>query len=78
MNSDYNHIFSGNFIIASRIIAELKLSGINPIVKDESESGRLAGFASPMQGDLEIYVQLTEADKAKNLVQKILAAIDSQ
>ncbi|SHI44960.1 hypothetical protein SAMN04487911_102101 [Arenibacter nanhaiticus] len=60
MDNNYIKIFSGNFLISNRIKAELMEIVITPVIKDESESGRLAGFVSPMQGDLEIYVQLSE------------------
>jgi hypothetical protein len=78
MDNDYIKIFSGNFLISGRIKAELMEIGITPVVKDESESGRLAGFPSAMQGDQEIYVQSEEADKAKSVVDRITATIDSE
>ncbi len=49
-----------------------------PVVRDESESGRLAGFASPMQGVQEIYVQPTEVDKAKPIVDQLLASFNAE
>ncbi|MCM4168837.1 hypothetical protein KCTC52924_02532 [Arenibacter antarcticus] len=78
MVKDYIKIFSGNLIIAGRIKEELRLIGIMPVVRDESESGRLAGFASPMQGVQEIYVQPTEVDKAKPIVDQLLASFNAE
>lgn len=78
MHKDFIKIFSGNFLVAGRITEELMDIGIKAIVKDESESGRLAGFPTSMQGIQEIYVQIEEADKAKSLVNKITATIDSK
>ncbi len=72
MNSNYTKIFSGNFILSQTIVNQLKEIGIVPVVKDESESGRLAGFGSPMQGDQEIYVNADEVEKAQSIVQKVL------
>lgn len=78
MEKEYVKIFSGNAILAGWIIEDLKKMGITPVVKDESESGRLAGFASPMQGDQEIYVQSGEAKKAKSMVDQIQGVIDPE
>ncbi|GGW33334.1 DUF2007 domain-containing protein [Arenibacter certesii] len=78
MDSDYIKIFSGNFLISNRIKAELMDIGITPVIKDETESGRLAGFPSAMQGVQEIYVQSEEADKAKSVVDRVTAITDSE
>tara|TARA_R110000868_G_scaffold21614_18_gene89672 strand:- start:10117 stop:10344 length:228 start_codon:yes stop_codon:yes gene_type:complete len=72
MNSDYTKIFSGNFIVSQAIVNQLKEIGIVPVVKDES--GRLAGFGSPMQGDQEIYVNAYEMVKAQTIAQKVIGA----
>ena len=74
MNSNYTKIFSGNFIVSQAIVNQLKEIGIVPVVKDESESGRLAGFGSPMQGDQEIYVNADELVKAQTIAQKVIGA----
>ena len=74
MNSNYTKIFSGNFIVSQAIVNQLKEIGIVPVIKDESESGRLAGFGSPMQGDQEIFVNADEMVKAKLIVEQVLEA----
>ncbi|MCM4169942.1 hypothetical protein DHD32_00505 [Arenibacter sp. TNZ] len=74
MNSNYTKIFSGNFIVSQTIVNQLREIGIIPVIKDESESGRLAGFGSPMQGDQEIYVNIDELEKAQGIVQKVIGA----
>lgn len=57
---NYTKVYAGNFVIAQRIISELQAIGINPIVKDETESGRLAGFGASISGFQEIYVSNEE------------------
>ena len=74
MDSNYAKIFSGNFILSQTIINQLREIGIEPVIKDESESGRLAGFGSPMQGDQEIFVNAEELAKAQSIVQKVIGA----
>lgn len=75
MEGDYTKIYSGNYMASARIIEELEQTGIVPIVKDESESARMAGFPSPMQEIQEIYVQNAESGKAKIIIDRILAEI---
>jgi hypothetical protein len=71
--SDYVKIFTGNFILIQRISAELNASGIIPIIKDETESGRLAGFGASIQGLQEIYVHEDELSRAVEIVESINA-----
>ncbi len=73
MSSDYTKIHTGNTFITQRIVSELQEMGIEPVVKDESESARLAGFAANIDGDREIHVNNDEADKALAVVKRILA-----
>ncbi len=72
MNSKYTRIFSGSFILAQTIENQLKEIGIIPVIKDDSESGRLAGFGSAIQGNQEIYVHADELATAQSVVQKVI------
>jgi len=68
---DYIKVFSGSFIIAQLVLDRLKSAGINAIIKDESESGRLAGFGSAIQGFQELYVSKDELDFAVPIVEEV-------
>lgn len=70
MKSNYEKIFTGNKLEAQKIVNKLHEIGIEPIVKDEAESARLAGFASLMLGEVEIYVNNDEVEKAMTLLNK--------
>ena len=72
MISNYIKIFSGDALIAKRITLGLRELDIEAIVKDESESARLAGFASSMLGTTEIYVHPDELEKATSLIDSLL------
>lgn len=72
-NSNYIKIFTGNFITVQRIVSELENMKITAVVKDESESGRLAGFAPSIPGQQELYVHKDELDKAVEIVESINA-----
>ncbi len=72
---DYVKIFSGSFIIVQLVFDRLKGAGINAIIKDESESGRLAGFGSAIQGFQELYVSKDEVDFAIPIVEEVNAEL---
>lgn len=72
METDYIKIFSGSALLGKRIELELKEKGIIPVVKNEGESARLAGFASSMLNNVDIYVNNTEFKIAQEIVTKIV------
>jgi len=76
-NSNYTKIFSGDFIIVKRIVFDLEQQNISVIIKDETESGRLAGFGAAIQGLQEIYVHNDELEKAKSIIESLNLEIDS-
>lgn len=71
--SNYIRIFSGNFIEVQRIFHELEKLNICAVIKDESESGRLAGFGASIQGQQEIHVHKDELDKAVLVIEGFIA-----
>ncbi len=76
METHYSKIYSGNFIIVQRMASLLEAIGISPVIKDESESGRLAGFGSSAQGLQDLFVHNDELDKATPIIKNALAEID--
>lgn len=76
-DANYIKIFTGSFIIVQLISEKLNAIGINPVVKDETESGRLAGFGASIQGLQEIYVHEDELDKAVEVVESVTAEFQS-
>ena len=77
-DSNYIKIFTGDFIIVQRIINELKTANINAIVKDNTESARLAGFGGGiLPGFQEVFVNKDELDKAVPIVENITSELQS-
>ncbi len=71
-NSNFIKIYTGNFIIVQRIINELKKININAIVKDQTESARLAGFGGGIiPGFQEVFVNNDELDEAVEIIERI-------
>ena len=71
MGSDYLCVFYGNHIDTLNIIDSLKKINITPIVKNESESARFAGFGI-IDFQKKIFVHKDEYTKAEKLIKSIL------
>jgi len=67
----YVKIYAGSFIIVQLISKNLEDCGITAVIKDETESARLAGFGPTTYGHQEVFVHESEEEKAI----KILAHI---
>ncbi len=78
MESHYQRIYTGSFVIVNLIVDQLKDSNISPVIKDESESGRLAGFGASIQFQQQVYVHEDELDTAVKVVQRVLAEMEAQ
>ncbi len=77
MESHYIKIYTGNFIIVQLITTKLEDIGISAVIKDESESGRLAGFGSSIQGQQEVYVHENELEKAIPIIESARAEMEA-
>ena len=75
--TEYTKVYYGNFILVTRVKDELEHEGIVPIVKDEGESQRLAGYASMNQGFQEVYVHNDELEKAMIIVNRVTAEMEA-
>ncbi len=71
MQTDYICVFSGNHLDTLNVIEYLNKINIHPIVKNESESARLAGFGI-INENKNIYVHRDEYNKAEELIKSVL------
>jgi len=69
--NDFILIFEGSLVNASRIIHELKNSNIHPVVKNQSESSRLAGFGNITEKHTSIYVHIDEIANSKQIINNL-------
>ncbi|WAC02107.1 DUF2007 domain-containing protein [Lacinutrix neustonica] len=76
-HSDYIKIYTGNTILVQLIEQRLQDIGINPIIKDETESGRLAGFGASLPGMPEIYVHENELEQAVKIVETVRSEMET-
>lgn len=77
METHYKKIYTGPMVNAKLIESKLKEINITPIIKDESESGRLAGFAPPVFGQARVFVHEDEFVKAEALLKEELGEIEN-
>jgi len=73
--SEYTKIYTGSFVIAKLIISRLEEIGISPVIKDEAESGRLAGFGPSIPGIQELYVRKEELGQAVPIVEEVRSSM---
>lgn len=76
--TEYTKVFEGNFIIVQLAMDRLHSAGIQAILKDESESGRLAGFGSSIQGYQELFVNNDELDQARPIISAVKEELESR
>lgn len=75
--TDYIKIFEGNFIIVQLLKTRLEDIGINPIIKDENESGRLGGFVHDIPRVPQVFVHESEVKKAIPIVDALKTETES-
>ena len=76
-DSEYIKIYTGGTIIVQIIKQRLEAEGVNPIIKDETESGRLAGFGATLIGQPEVYVHESETAVAVRIVETVRSEMEA-
>jgi hypothetical protein len=70
MSRTYKRLFYGTAIDVAKLCGVLDTVGIVPVVKDQAESARLAGFGT-LYTDQEVWVHPVEFEKAREIVLEI-------
>ncbi|MDG3582137.1 MULTISPECIES: putative signal transducing protein [Galbibacter] len=70
-NQDYIRIYTGSSIQAGLLEERLKAATINPVIKNETESGRLAGFGPSVVDQVQVFVHKDEHAKAMQIFQEV-------
>ena len=69
----YLHLFSGSSIDVLALRNALAVENITPVVKDEAESARLAGFGQTAPMMQRVFVHEDEYNKAKAVLKQLSA-----
>ena len=70
MNKDEKttRIYTGSAIEAQPLINSLNELDINPIIRDDHQSGILSGFAAGVPGQVRMYIRNEEITLAKDVL----------
>ena len=71
LSNSFTHLFTGSSIDVILIVASLEEININPLVKDDGESARLAGFAIPAPPVQRVFVHTDEYKKAVSIIETL-------
>ncbi len=63
-------IFTGSAIEAQPLINALNEIDINPIIRDDHQSGILSGFAAGVPGQIRVYIRNEELTIAQPILDK--------
>lgn len=69
---DYTKIFEGSLVMAQKISAALEEKNITPVIKNETESARLAGFAPPIIDNVQLFVFKDEFAVAQQILTTVV------
>ena len=70
MSRTYKRLFYGTAMDVAKLCGVVDTVGIVPVVKDQAESARLAGFGT-LYRDQEVWVHPDEFEKAREIVLEI-------
>ena len=75
MNKDEKttRIFTGSAIEAQPLINGLNELNINPIIRDDHQSGILSGFATGVPGQIRVYIRKEELAIAQPIIDMYVA-----
>ncbi|WP_341221025.1 putative signal transducing protein [Polaribacter atrinae] len=76
MSEDYTKVFTDNSILVNGLQSLLKEAGIDSIVSDGVESGRLAGFGVP-SNSVELFILKTDLKEAEPIIDSFKIKINS-
>jgi hypothetical protein len=68
--SEFVRLLTSSSIIINRIASILEQKDIPALIKDNTESARLAGFGAS-QDDVDIYVNKSDFEKAQKAIQEL-------
>ncbi len=69
-------IYTGPAMIANGLIARLNDVNIQPIIKDDHQSGITGGFAMGIPNQVRLFIRQEELDASKNIIDEYIAEIE--
>jgi len=69
-------IFTGSAIEAQPLINALNEVDINPIIRDDHQSGIMSGFAAGVPGQIRMYIRNEELTIAQPIIDEFLKILE--
>lgn len=69
-------IFTGSAIEAQPLINALNEIDINPIIRDDHQSGIMSGFATGVPGQIRVYIRNEELTIAQPIIDEFLKILE--
>jgi len=66
------HLFTGSEVDVERLKSELEANGIKVLIRNDFQSGVMAGFGGGVPPDIDIYVASSDEGKAKEIMKAII------
>jgi len=70
-------IFTGSAIEAQPLINALNEIDINPIIRDDHQSGIMSGFATGVPGQVRMYIRNEELTVAQSIIDSYLNSLEA-
>ena len=70
-------IFTGSAIEAQPLINALNEIDINPIIRDDHQSGIMSGFATGVPGQIRMYIRNEELTNAQSIIDNYLDLLEN-
>ncbi|GER60898.1 DUF2007 domain-containing protein [Patiriisocius marinus] len=69
-------IYTGPAMIANGLIARLNEVNIQPIIKDDHQSGITGGFAMGIPNQVRLFIRQEELEASKDIIDAYLKEVD--
>ena len=66
------HVFTGSDVMVERLKADLEANGIGVLVRNDFQSGVMAGFGGGVPSAVDIFVASADAEKAVEIIEAIM------
>lgn len=74
-NEETTRIYTGPAMIANALKARLNDMNIEPIIRDDHQSGIVSGFAQGVPGQVRVFIRKEQLEVAQDMINEFLQEI---
>ena len=75
-NEETTRIYTGPAMIANGLRARLNDMNIEPIIRDDHQSGIVSGFAQGVPGQVRVFIRKEQLEVAQEMINEFLKEIE--